>query len=422
MNVSPQSENKGNVVRISAASDDSNVRIANVKNSYGTNSNDDADDDEEFMTLMNEGKKREDSTPPFRGSAGLPGGYHRMDESSNFRAPAESDTRGESPALGEQHLPQSFSSQPAESTSVFRSLEEEKQHYLFRIQRLQSRFPGGRRVGLDTGLEDLKYEYDRLKRQSETTASIKFQRRTLMATVSGIEYLNKSFNPLGLHLDGWSEQVMDSLEDFDQTFEQLHEKYQGTSEVSPEWNLMIMLLGSGFMFHLSNSLFKSVLPNVNDVAKNNPDLMNQIASAMGSAMNQQNQQNSSPQTSGTGGNSSQLGASLAMKAMQQKLRPQESIQEYDDIGSSVTADDPPPGFEQASALLKPLPPMARPVSINKKEPLHEDTFSEGGSDLSSELSISEDEVRHVAEPKPKRSQTQSKKSNKKSKNSLDINI
>ena len=94
------------------------------------------------------------------------------------------------------------------------------------------------------------------------------------------------------------------------------EKYQGTAEVSPEWNIMITLLGSGFMFHLSNSLFKSVLPNVNDVARNNPDLMNQIASAMGSAMNNQNNQNAPPAAA----SNSQMGAALAMQAMQNKDR------------------------------------------------------------------------------------------------------
>eukprot|EP00965_Chrysotila_dentata_P137196 4538054-Pleurochrysis_carterae.AAC.1 len=153
-----------------------------------------------------------------------------------------------------------------------------------------------------------------------------------MATVTGLEYLNKSFNPLGLHLDGWSEQMMDSLEDYDQTFEQLHERYQGTAEVSPEWNLLVMVLGSGFMFHLSNSLFKSVLPNVNEVARNNPDLMNQIAAAMGSAMGQQQQQQAPmghdastfqpPPQMGphpNGVNTSHLGAGLAMQAMQQRL-------------------------------------------------------------------------------------------------------
>ena len=247
-----------------------------------------------------------------------------------------------------------------------------------------------------------------------------------MATVSGIEYLNKSFNPLGLHLDGWSEQVMDSLEDFDQTFEQLHDKYQGSSEVSPEWNLFIMLLGSGFMFHLSNSLFKSVLPNVNDVAKNNPDLMSQIASAMGNAMGNSNGQQTAPSAM-AGQNSSELGASLAMRAMQQKLRPQEvdSVIEEDEYSEMDT--EPPPGFEQATALRKPPPPMGRPVPKQSMQTMMDDAQSDDSvSDVSSDLSMSDagGEVKHITPDISNKRATTARKGggNKKQKKSVSITL
>lgn len=192
------------------------------------------------------------------------------------------------------------------TTGSFRTLDEEKMHYLHRIQRMQSRIPG-RRMSMSNPLDEIKYEYDRMRRQVELGQSVKIQRRMLMAAVTGIEFLNKSFNPLGLHLDGWSEQVMDSLEDYDPTFEQLHERYSGVAQISPEWNLMIMLLGSGFMYHLSNTLFRSVLPNVNDIAKQNPDLMQNIANAMSSAMGQQGMARA-------GQSGPQMGANLAMQA------------------------------------------------------------------------------------------------------------
>ena len=81
---------------------------------------------------------------------------------------------------------------------------------------------------------------------------------------------------------------MDNIEEYDSVFEQLHEKYSGTAEIAPEWQLMMMVLGSGFMFHLSNTLFRSVLPNVTDIAKQNPELMQNIANAMSSAMTSDN--------------------------------------------------------------------------------------------------------------------------------------
>ena len=387
MNVQPRSENLGNTVGVRGGGGSSGIKLQ-----HGEKNMDESEEDEDFMALMNENKSREtpETSGAFSGSAGLPGAY-QPDQTGDFQMPAASDSWGgnsghERPSSYESPANEAPPSAPMHQGS-FRSLEEEKQHYLYKIQRLQSRF-SGRRVGLETPVDELKYEYDRLKRQSELSSSVKFQRRTLMATVSGIEYLNKSFNPLGLHLDGWSEQVMDSLEDFDQTFEQLHDKYQGSSEVSPEWNLLIMLLGSGFMFHLSNSLFKSVLPNVNDVAKNNPDLMSQIASAMRNAMNG-NQGAQAP----SGSNNSELGAGLAMQAMQQKLRPQAQVIEEDEY--TELESEPPAGFEQAAALRKPPPIMGRPKPSQRLEEIMSDDSSI--SDVSSELSMSDaGDIRRVS--------------------------
>lgn len=412
MNVSPRSENLGHTVHIKGSAAETGVKLQKQKQPYEV-SNDSDEEDEDFMALMNETKRKEtQDAEPFRGNAGLPGGHQSVDSNAEFQLPTSGTFERPHESRSYEYPSETPGPSAGPASTNFRSLEEEKQHFLYKIQRLQNRFPG-RRVSLDTPLDELKYEYDRLKRQSEMSASIKFQRRTLMATVSGIEYLNKSFNPLGLHLDGWSEQVMDSIEDFDQTFEQLHDKYQGTSEVSPEWNLMIMLLGSGFMFHLSNSLFKSVLPNVSDVAKNNPDLMNQIASAMGTAMNNGTQ--SPIPTSNTPSNS-QLGARLAMQAMQQKLRPQDELTESG-LDSEIQSDMPS-GFEQAQSLRKPLPPLARPVPAGR---IVEEFSESGGSDLSSEISMSEDgDVRKIV-PGVKRPPADHKKSSRK-KSSVNIKL
>ena len=43
--------------------------------------------------------------------------------------------------------------------------------------------------------------------------------------------------------------------------------------------LLFMIGGSGFMFHLTNTMFKSQLPGVGDIMKQNPELMKQFASA-----------------------------------------------------------------------------------------------------------------------------------------------
>ena len=106
----------------------------------------------------------------------------------------------------------------------------------------------------------------------------------LIACVTGLEYLNKRYNPFDIQLDGWSENVMETQDDYDEVFEELFVKYRTKMHVAPEIKLIMMLGGSAMMFHLTNSMFKQVMPNVNDVMKQNPDLMSNMMSAVQNTM------------------------------------------------------------------------------------------------------------------------------------------
>ena len=132
---------------------------------------------------------------------------------------------------------------------------------------------------MNSNLDDMRNEYLKLKKQREIENSIKFQRKVMMAAVSGLEFLNNKFDPFDVKLDGWSESVNESINDFDEVFEQLYEKYGGGGEMAPELKLVMMLGGSAFMFHLSNTMFKSNIPNMGDIMQQNPDLMKQFAKA-----------------------------------------------------------------------------------------------------------------------------------------------
>jgi hypothetical protein len=70
------------------------------------------------------------------------------------------------------------------------------------------------------------------------------------------------------------------VDDYDGVFEELYVKYRTKVNVAPEVKLIMMLGGSAMMFHLTNSMFKSVMPNMNDVMKQNPDLIKSMMSAV----------------------------------------------------------------------------------------------------------------------------------------------
>ena len=41
-------------------------------------------------------------------------------------------------------------------------------------------------------------------------------------------FLNNKFDPLDLKLDGWGESIHENINDYDDVFEELHEKYKGS--------------------------------------------------------------------------------------------------------------------------------------------------------------------------------------------------
>ena len=151
-----------------------------------------------------------------------------------------------------------------------------------KLNRLESKgYTLTKRFTMDNTLEEIQIEYDRLVDAKNLEASLRFQRQCLMGAVTGAEFLNGKFNPFDWELDGWSESVHENIEDFDEVFEELYDKYKGRGNMPPEAKLMMSLVGSGFMFHMSNSFFRSKMSSVDpsDIFKNNPQLAKQVAAA-----------------------------------------------------------------------------------------------------------------------------------------------
>jgi hypothetical protein len=171
-------------------------------------------------------------------------------------------------------------SEKKEKPKTYEQIQQEKQQLLFHLERLQKQgYPPSKKYSMASAYEDMQFEYDRLKKQRDVEKSIKFSRKVLMAVVSGIEFLNNRFDPFDIKLNGWSENMMENMNDYDEVFEELHDKYSDSVKMAPEMRLLTMVAGSGFMFHLTNSLFKSSSPKLNDILKQNPDIMKNVQEA-----------------------------------------------------------------------------------------------------------------------------------------------
>lgn len=162
----------------------------------------------------------------------------------------------------------------------YKTIEDEKADLLNKISRLIKKgIQGNSRLNSYSPIEEIRTEYKRMTYSIEVDRSIKFQRRMLIATVTGFEFLNKKFDPFDLQLDGWSENMMEQVDDYDGVFEDLYNKYKNKIEVAPEVKLIMMVGGSAMMFHLTNSMFKQAV-NVSQVMSQNPNLQRDMMEAV----------------------------------------------------------------------------------------------------------------------------------------------
>lgn len=253
----------------------------------------------------------------------------------------------------------------------FTSVDEEKADILNKLARLEKKgFNVNKRLNAYSSIEELRTEVKRVTYSIEVEQSVKFSKRMLIACVTGLEFLNKRYNPFELHLDGWSESVMENQDDYDNVFEELYVKYRTKVNVAPEIKLIMMLGGSAMMFHLTSSMMKAALPNMNDVLKQNPDLMKNMVQAVQSTAQQNTEPSPSPsgdgqyEMQGPGIDISKLMGGIMMPppppmntSPMMATREPEPIQEDDDVSDIVSVSGESTGGEvkevTVSATTKP---------------------------------------------------------------------
>ena len=165
----------------------------------------------------------------------------------------------------------------------------EKFKYMRLLEELEKKGVSLRkRYDMESSLLEMKGEYETIIREKEKSNSVKFQGKMLMAAITGMEFMNNKFDPFDIHLDGWGEQVNENLQEYDDIFGELHEKYKSKGKLAPEIKLMFQLAGSAIMIHMSNTLLKSAMPGMDDIMRQNPDLMQQFTKAAVDQMSSNN--------------------------------------------------------------------------------------------------------------------------------------
>jgi len=171
-----------------------------------------------------------------------------------------------------------------------RDLLREKFEILRKLEHLESNGVRlSKKYSMESNLDEMKGEYTMIMEEKEKSNSIKFQGKMLMAMITGMEFLNNKFDPFDIKLDGWAESINENIDDYDEIFGELHKKYRSKAKMAPELKLLFQLGGSAIMLHMTNTMFKSSLPGMDDIMRQNPELMQQFTQAAVNTMGKSNE-------------------------------------------------------------------------------------------------------------------------------------
>ena len=161
----------------------------------------------------------------------------------------------------------------------------EKFKYLRKLEALEKKgVELTKKYNMDSNLAEMQGEYEMIMEEKAKQNSIKFQGNMMMAIINGMEFLNSRFDPFDIKIDGWGEQINENITDYDEIFGELYDKYKSKASMAPELKLLFQLGGSAMMVHMTNTMFKSAMPGMDDILRQNPDLMRQFQSAAVNSM------------------------------------------------------------------------------------------------------------------------------------------
>ena len=176
---------------------------------------------------------------------------------------------------------------PLENKISKEELLREKFKFLRKLEALEKKgVELSKKYNMESSLQEMMGEYETIMDEKTKQNSVKFQGNMLMAIINGIEFLNSKFDPFDIKLDGWSDQIQENLNDYDEIFSELHEKYKSKASMAPEIKLLFQLGGSAMMVHMTNTMFKSAMPGMDDILRQNPDLMRSFQNAAVNSMAQ----------------------------------------------------------------------------------------------------------------------------------------
>jgi len=156
---------------------------------------------------------------------------------------------------GEDGHSDAFPLPHAPHAPVQEEINREKQGYLLELEKLrQQGVQLTKMYSMGDTLEEIQYEYERIKMNQDSINAVNFMRDVMKLALTGVELANAKLGPV-LHLDGWSKEVTSDMHRYDHCLERLYKKHWRKGSMSPESELLFLLLGSMIMYHFKSKYF-----------------------------------------------------------------------------------------------------------------------------------------------------------------------
>jgi len=165
-------------------------------------------------------------------------------------------------------IPTFNSSGPGSSSSSRMSERDKRRKKRAMIKKLEEWYDKGlikhnSNFNLESDYDEVEDEYETAMDDKRKKDSVKLQGWWFTTLINSMEYANAVFDPFGLNLDGWGEQINEDIDSYEEIFGELHEKYKG-GKMSPEVSLLLRVGFSGAVLNITNKALSTATPGYPD--------------------------------------------------------------------------------------------------------------------------------------------------------------
>ena len=140
---------------------------------------------------------------------------------------------------------------------------------------------------INSDYDEMSFEVEYWTNYQKKRDAVDLGKNCMVNAVTAMEFLNESYDPFGLKLKGWSEQIELNKQSYDSVFGELYQKYRSSGKkMEPEIKLLLMISASAASFHASKKMAES-LPGLDSVLNSNPELLGKIQTAINNNISNQ---------------------------------------------------------------------------------------------------------------------------------------